>query len=318
MDFSIQFDTHLSGICTAVAGFGVFDGVHPGHSLIIRTAAEMASSAGALPAALTFVPHPRAVIPGSTPPGLLISVPQRLRLLRQAGAEVTGIINFTPEFGAMEPEEFLEALLRIPGFKLRGLCVGEDWRFGRGGKGDAELLDRFAQKNGLLFRAVKRLERQGINISSSVIRERAGAGDLAGAAEILGRDLTLSGIVEKGFRVAGSQLNAPTANLHLAHDLLVPDGVYAGAAEFENTIYPAVLNIGFAPTYNVNERRVEVHLLDFSGELYGRELEVSLFARLRPEKKFPSPAELKEQIVKDIANTAAIFKDRFTSGGYKK
>lgn len=311
MDFSIQFDTQLPAGCSAVAGFGVFDGVHPGHRLIIRTASEMALAAGARPAALTFVPHPRAVIPGNSAPGLIVSVPQRLRLLRQAGAEVTGVINFTPEFGATEPVEFLEALLRIPGFRIAGICVGEDWRFGCRGKGDAELLERFSRQHGLLFQAVKRLERNGINISSSVIRERAGAGDLAGAAEILGRDLTLSGTVEKGFRIATSQLNAPTANLRLAHGLLVPDGVYAGAAGFEKKTYPAVLNIGFAPTYNVNERRIEVHLLDFSGELYGRELEVSLFSRLRPEKKFPSPAELKEQIVKDIANTAAIFKDRF-------
>ena len=312
MDFSIQFDTQLSAGCTVVAGFGVFDGVHPGHKLIIRSAAEMARSAGAVPAAVTFVPHPRAVIPGMSAPEAIISVDERLRLLREAGAEITGVIDFTADFCALEPEEFLESLLRVPGFKVAGICVGEDWRFGKQGKGDAQLLDSFAREHGLLFKAVKRLELGGVNISSSVIRERAAAGDLAGAAEILGRDLTLSGTVEEGFRVAGSQLNAPTANLRLDHGLLVPDGVYAGSAAAEGKIYPAVLNIGMAPTYNVNVRRIEVHLLGFSGVLYGKKLEVTLFERLRPEKKFPSPEALKEQIVKDIANTAALYRSRFT------
>ena len=307
MDFSIQFDTYLAPGTPAVAGFGVFDGVHPGHRLIISEVVRMAEKQNALPVAVTFVPHPRAVIPGGSAPELIISVPERLRQLRLAGAQAAGIIEFTPDFGSMEPEAFLERLLHLKEIKLSGICVGEDWRFGKKGKGDAALLEKFARDNGLGFQAVKRLTCDGGNISSSVIRELAGKGDLAGAAKILGRPLTLSGTVVQGFRIAGSQLNAPTANLQIDHGLLVPDGVYAGAAETEGGSFAAVLNIGLAPTYNVNERRIEVHLLHFEGSLYGKSLTVKLFQYLRPERKFPTPAELREQIGKDIAQADFIY-----------
>lgn len=307
MDFSIQFDTYLAPGTPLVAGFGVFDGVHPGHRLIVRKVVEMAERCGALPAAVTFVPHPRAVIPGGTAPEAIISVPERIAQLRLAGARAVGIIDFTPEFGAMAPEAFLEALLHFKEFKLAGICVGEDWRFGKMGKGDACMLSRFARDNGFGFQAVERLTCGGCNISSSVIRELAAKGDLEGAAKILGRPLTLSGTVVQGFRIAGSQLNAPTANLRLDHGLLVPDGVYAGAAVTEKGPFAAVLNIGMAPTYDVNERRIEVHLLNFEGSLYDKPLTVKLFKYLRPERKFPSPAELREQIGKDIAQADFIY-----------
>ena len=315
MDFSIQFDTLDAPGSGVVMGFGVFDGVHPGHRLIIRNVCEMAASAGAVPAAVTFVPHPRAVLPGQSAPGLIISVEERLRQLRAAGAQAAGVIDFTPEFGAMEPERFLEGLLEDPQFTLKGIWVGEDWRVGSRGRGDAQLLERFCKERGLLFRAVKRLEYQGINISSSTIRELAAAGELEKAAQILGRELELSGTVVKGFRIAGKELAAPTANLHLDHGLIVPDGVYAGEAFVEGIPHAAVLNIGFAPTYGVEERRVEVHLLDFSGDLYGRQLRVKLLKYLRPERKFESPEQLRMQITQDIAQATVIYNNRRNNGG---
>lgn len=313
MDFSIRFDTPVPAGRDVVMGFGVFDGVHPGHRLIIRHVCEMAAEAGAVPAAVTFVPHPRAVLPGMTPPELIISVEERLKQLRAAGALLTGIIDFTAAFGALEPERFLEDLAADPSFTLKGICVGEDWRFGNRGKGDAELLERFCRERGLLFRGVKRLTCDGINISSSTIREFAGAGELEKAAKILGRDLELSGTVVRGFQAAGKELDAPTANLRLDHGLLFPDGVYAGAACVENRQFPAVLNIGVAPTYAVKERRVEVHLLNFKGDLYGKKLQVKLWGYLRKERKFPSPEALKEQITRDIAQATVIYNNN--SGG---
>lgn len=315
MDFSIKFDTLPGGRPEIAAGFGVFDGVHPGHRLIISTVAAMAAENGALPAAVTFVPHPRAVIPGMEAPPLIISVDERRKRLREAGAAVTGIIPFSPGFGAMAPECFLDALLRMSAFELTGICVGEDWRFGCRGKGDAELLERFCRRNGLGFKAVSRLKAGSVNISSSVIRELAGKGDLAGAAAILGRELELSGSVVKGFRVAGRELAAPTANLELDHGLIVPDGVYAGLCCRSGKSYCAVLNIGMAPTYGVDRRRVEVHLTGFNGDLYGERITVKLLSHLRPERKFPSPAELKEQIIHDIAEATVIYNKFVQKGG---
>ena len=307
MDFSIQFDTPGAPEQGVVMGFGVFDGVHPGHRLIISTVRDMAAQCGAVPAAVTFVPHPRAVLPGMEAPELIISVEERLKQLRLAGARITGVIPFTPAFGALGPEEFLQKLLEDPGFTLKGICVGEDWRFGKQGKGDAAMLAEFCSRHGLLFRAVERLTYQGTNISSSAVRQLAGAGELDKASALLGRKISLSGTVVRGFRIAGRELAAPTANLQLEHGLIVPDGVYAGCARVEGKKYPAVLNIGVAPTYGVQERRVEVHLLQFAGDLYGKKLAVELLGYLRQEQKFPSPAALKEQITRDIAQATVIY-----------
>jgi riboflavin kinase/FMN adenylyltransferase len=315
MDFSIKFDSLSDGRPEIAVGFGVFDGVHPGHRLIISCVAAMAAERGALPAAVTFVPHPRAVIPGMEAPPLIISVEERLQQLRAAGAALTGIIPFTPSFGAMEPESFLTSLLRSPAFALTGICVGEDWRFGCGGKGNAAMLERFCSRNGLSFKAVKRLKAGDVNISSSVIRELAGKGDLAGAAGILGRELELSGSVVKGFRVAGKELEAPTANLELDHGLIVPDGVYAGSCCREGKNFTAVLNIGMAPTYGVGRRRIEVHLIGFNGDLYGEKITVKLLGYLRPERKFSSPEELKKQITRDIAEASVIYNKFVQKGG---
>ena len=315
MDFSIQFDTQVPSGSPAVAGFGVFDGVHPGHRLIIREATALASERGALTAAVTFVPHPRQVISGAEEPGLIISVAERVKQLRLAGADITGIIDFTPGFAALEPEVFLEQLLKVPEIRLAGICVGEDWRFGRKGMGDAAMLERFCRERGLLFRALPRLYCGSVNISSSMIRTLAGKGDLAGAAEILGRPLALTGKVVHGFQAAGKELAAPTANLELDHGLIVPDGVYAGAVVRKGKIHAAVLNIGMAPTYNVNFRRVEVHLLNFKEQLYGENLEVRLLKYLRGERKFPSVEMLREQIHKDIAETESLYKSLTISEG---
>ena len=315
MDFSIQFDTQVPSGRAAVAGFGVFDGVHPGHRLIIREAAALAAERNALTAAVTFVPHPRQVISGAEEPGLIISVAERVKQLRLAGADITGIIDFTPGFAALEPEVFLEQLLKISEIRLAGICVGEDWRFGRKGMGDAAMLERFCRERDLLFRAVPRLYCGSVNISSSMIRQLAGKGDLAGAAEILGRPLTLTGKVVHGFQAAGKELAAPTANLELDHGLIVPDGVYAGAVRRQGKLHAAVLNIGMAPTYNVYVRRVEVHLLNFKADLYGENLEVRLLKYLRGERKFPSVEMLREQIHKDIAETESLYKSLTISEG---
>ena len=315
MDFSIQFDTPVAPERGVVIGFGVFDGVHPGHRLIMHNVCEMAESVNAVPAAVTFVPHPRQILSGADSPGLLISVDERLKQLRTAGAESVGIISFTPDFAALTGDEFLNGLLKDPGFTLKGICVGEDWRFGKGGRGEAQLLAEFCRKHDLLFRAVKRLTLNGINISSSAVRELAAQGEIAKAAQLLGRDLELSGTVVQGFRIAGKELAAPTANLKLDHGLMLPDGVYAGAVTIEEGSFAAVLNIGIAPTYSVNERRVEVHLLNFSGPLYGKKLTVRVLGYLRPEKKFPSPAALKEQIVRDIARASEIYENMSNTGG---
>ena len=308
MDFSITFAGLPAGRPALVTAFGVFDGVHPGHRLIISETCAMAAERGALPAAVTFVPHPRSVVgPAPCVPELLIGVEERLKRLRACGAAVTGIIDFTPDFGALEPGAFLNALLRRREFELAGICVGEDWRFGRQGRGDAAFLERFCAAEGLVFKAVKRLKCGGADISSSAVRALLRRGELAEGTRMLGAFPVLAGTVSPGFHIAGKELNAPTANLELEYGVLPPDGVYAGRSRVEGKIFPAVMNIGVAPTYGAGTRRIEIHLQGFSGDLYYRSLSVELLGFLRPERKFGSPAELREQIVRDCADALAIF-----------
>ncbi len=313
MDFSITFDGLPGGVPKLAIAFGVFDGVHPGHRLIVAETCKLARERGGVGAAVTFVPHPRAVVgkPGDAPPELLISVEERLKRLVACGAAATGVIGFTPEFGALEPEVFLAGLFRRRDFELAGICVGEDWRFGRQGRGDAALLKEFCAANNLGFKAVKRLRHGARDISSSAIRALLRQGKLDEARGMLGSAPSLAGTVIAGFHIAGKELDAPTANLKLEYGVLPPDGVYAGSAEIRGRRFPAVMNIGFAPTYGGSERRIEIHLPGFSGNLYGSFLTVELLGFLRPERKFDSPGALKEQIVLDISGANKIFNQNY-------
>ena len=285
-----------------IVAAGVFDGVHRGHAEIIRAASAAAEETGARVMALTFHPHPRALLSPGSAPALLVPEEERVRLLRAAGAHGCCFINFTAECAGLPPEEFLRRLRGNGLFSVSGICVGSRWRFGAGGAGGAGVLKKFCGENGWLFRPVDELTCGGVTISSSAIRAAAAAGDLERAAAMLGRDLRLYGTVERGFGIAGPRLSAPTANLKLAAGVLPPDGVYCGSASAEGGTYPAVVNIGVAPTFaEAGTRRIEVHLLDFSGSLYGASMSVALRRFLRPERKFASPEDLKRQIALDIS-----------------
>ena len=283
-----------------VLALGVFDGVHTGHRKIISNAAALAAKSGALPVAVTFVPHPREIL--GEPPQLLVPVEERRRLLIEAGAWTTGTINFSPEIAALEPEEFLEKLTAE--VNPAGIVVGEHWRFGRGGRGNGELLKSFAASHDMEFLPCPELEMEGETVSSTAIRRHIAAGDLERATAMLGRPPAICGRVISGYGDASRRLDSPTANLDITCGIVPPDGVYAGKVNCDGSSYAAAINIGFSPTFDgerdKNERRIEVHLLDFNGSLYGRELAVSLLKYLRPERRFDSVEELKKQIAGDI------------------
>ena len=305
----IKFDETLSGRETLVLGLGVFDGVHLGHRRIMAELQEMAVRCNAIPAAVTFYPHPRAVLCPDDPPQLLLPLEERLRLLRNAGARLTGVIDFTQEFSCVEAEDFLNHLLNDSGFRLAGICVGSRWRFGRGGLGDRELISRFAAEKKIEFSPCQELVIGGETVSSSAVRRSTAAGYLEHARAMLGRAVRVFGKVRHGNQVAGSVLSAPTANLDITCGVLPPDGVYSGRVKVGSCWYPAAVNIGFSPTFQVNRRRVEAHLLDFSGSLYGEELELELLNFLRKEQTFPSPEELMKQIKLDIARVRKDFEN---------
>jgi riboflavin kinase / FMN adenylyltransferase len=264
---------------------GTFDGVHLGHRRVL----EAAVAAALAPTVVTFDPHPRVAFGYAVE--LLTPLQRRLELIDEAGIEETLVVEFDLDLAQLEPEEFAERVLLPIGTEV--VVAGSDFRFGRGRSGDLDLLRRL----GFDARTVPLVE----NVSSSRIRDLLRAGEIERAARLLGRPPEVEGTVVAG-DARGGTLGFPTANLRLEADLLVPAyGIYAGAADGQR----AAISIGTNPHYGGAERRVEAHLLDFEGDLYGRRLVLQLWRRLRDEQSFGSEEELVAQIARDVEQTRA-------------
>jgi riboflavin kinase/FMN adenylyltransferase len=268
---------------------GTFDGVHLGHRAVVRAAVDAGRSADLIPTVVTFHPHPRTVLGDRVE--LLATLERRLELLADAGVEDVLVVEFSSEIADLEPEEFAQQYLL--GIGAQAVVAGTGFRFGRQRAGDLELLRRL----GLDARQVPLVE----GVSSTRIRQLAHAGDVDGAARLLGRPLEVEGKVVSGDQRGGA-LGFPTANLAVDPDVLVPGfGIYAGAAGERR----AAISIGVNPHYGGTERRVEAYLLDWTGDLYGERIVLELWRRLRDERAFGSEAELVDQIARDVEETRA-------------
>jgi riboflavin kinase/FMN adenylyltransferase len=264
---------------------GTFDGVHLGHRRVL----DAVEAAGLVSTVVTFDPHPRVALGYEVE--LLATLERRLELLEQAGIEETLVVEFDLELARLEPEEFVEAVLRPIGAEV--VVAGMNFRFGRSRSGDLGLLGGL----GFDVRAVPLVE----GVSSSRVRELLRAGEVERAARLLGRPVEVEGTVVAG-DARGGTLGFPTANLRPDPLLLVPAfGIYAGAAEEGR----AAISIGTNPHYGGEERRIEAFLLDFEGDLYGRRLVLQLWRRLRDERVFESEDALVAQIAKDVEETRA-------------
>ena len=265
---------------------GTFDGVHRGHLRVI----DAARKAGLRTAVVTFDPHPRAVLGGQIE--LLATLERRLELLEAAEVEDVLVLRFEEQLAALSADEFAERILR--GIGAETVAAGETFRFGRGREGDLELLERL----GFDARRVPLVA----NVSSSRIRQLLHAGETGRAAALLGRPPEVEGIVVRGDG-RGRELGFPTANLDVPEGLLVPpDGVYAGWTHDRQT----AVSIGTNPQFDGLERRVEAHLLDFDGDLYGARLVVELWDTLREQRRFDSLDELVAAIGDDVERTRAV------------
>ena len=264
---------------------GTFDGVHLGHRAVLAAAI----AAGLDATTVTFEPHPRIAFGYEVE--LLTTLERRLELIGEAGIAEALVVQFDHEFSQQSPEEFVERVLRPLGAEV--VVAGGNFRFGRGREGDLETL----RELGIDARAVPLVE----GVSSSRIRDLLRAGEIERAAKLLGRPPELDGPVVSG-DARGDTLGFPTANLRLDPQLLVPAyGIYAGAA----LDHRAAISIGTNPHYGGTERRVEAHLLDYEGDLYGRRLVVQLWRRLRDEAQFEREEELVAQIARDVEETRA-------------
>jgi riboflavin kinase/FMN adenylyltransferase len=264
---------------------GVFDGVHRGH----RSVFDALTETDLAPTVITFDPHPRLVLGYGVE--LLTTLDRRLELFADAGIEDALVLGFTHELQQQEPEEFADGILHAIGADT--VVAGEDFRFGHRRRGDLA----FLEEQGFAVVSVPELE----GVSSTRIRELLHAGDMAGAAQMLGRPAEVDGVVVIGDERGGT-LGFPTANVAVDPALLVPAfGIYSGAARGGR----AAISIGTNPHYGGLERRIEAHLLDFEGDLYGQRLVVELWQRLRDERAFGSEEELIAQIGRDVEQTRA-------------
>ena len=276
---------------------GFFDGLHLGHQRVI-----LGGKIPHLPSAtavLTFRDHPLSILHPEKHPALITGLPHKIRVLERWGIGFTITLPFDESRSQQEPSAFLGELTgAFPG--LQTVSVGPNWRFGKNRSGDVELLARWCSERKILLDNPDPVLHAGVRISSSRIREAIHKGNLGDASEMLGRPFTLLGRVVHGDG-RGKEIGFPTANLRTDDECLPPDGVFAGRALLhKNQTFPAAINLGTRPTFNGRDRRVEAHLIGYSGDLTGSEIDLEFHRLIRPEMKFSNTQALSEQIKSDL------------------
>ncbi len=298
-----RLPSSVSGTAVTV---GVFDGVHRGHQRLLAELVARAAPSGLAPAVATFDPHPLAVLAPEMAPRMLTSISHRLEILEGIGIGVVGVMPFS-EVREMEADEFVTEVL-LERLRANLVVVGENFRFGKGGKGSSESLRRAGSRHGFSVEVVGLLgadalsDSSGDPINSSRIRRCLAEGRTGEAAELLGRPFELRGTVIRGEQ-RGAELGIPTANLEISPGMSMPAiGIYAVWAEFDSERHPAAVNIGVRPTFGESRLMTEAHLLDFSGDLYGKRMKLCFVGdRIRTEIRFGSVDELLAQVGRDIA-----------------
>ena len=289
---------------------GNFDGVHLGHQVVVRRAVEEARSRGMRAVAVTFDPHPRAVLRPGSEPKLLTVLEVREELLLGCGVDEVRVLRFDLELSKKSPGDFVREVL-IGELGAGVVVVGENFRFGYKASGDVKDLDRHMRDAGGEAYAVPtyvlgEAAGSGEAINSTRIRKLLHDGEAREAARLLGRPYSLRGVVVEGDK-RGHALGFPTANVLPGSVALVPGrGVYAGHVRVGEERYGACTNVGVAPTFERRESRVEAYLLNYEGDLYGEVIDVTFEERLRPEKQFSGVYELKEQIARDVAEARRV------------
>ncbi|MCL6558343.1 MAG: bifunctional riboflavin kinase/FAD synthetase [Firmicutes bacterium] len=287
-----------------VIGMGNFDGVHVGHQKLISEMVSMAEEIDGTPAVFTFHPHPLAVLNPENSPLLLISQQAKQRIMAKLGVEVLLLVPFDIDFARLLPEDFIRSVLHEE-IGVKGIVVGYNYTFGHRGQGTPEMLERYSTVFDYRLRVIPPVEVDGQPVSSTLIRGLLAKGEVDRAQKCLGFYPFVEGRVVTGDR-RGSTLGFPTANLEIDEELLVPaNGVYSSKVYVDGEVYLGVTNIGVKPTFEVNRRNIEVHLLDFYQDLYGKHIKVAFTRRLREEKRFKTPSDLVKQIELDIVQARA-------------
>ena len=289
---------------------GVFDGVHLGHQAVISTSAKHADAENGTAVVVTFDPHPEKVLRPEAAPHLLTATQHKIELIRKLGVRHLLIIHFDSEFAATPPQDFVQQLVSSSK-PLREICVGHEWAFGKNRAGNLDLLKRLGIESHFNVVGIPPVKINGAVVSSTAIRQAVERGDFTKAAGMLGRDYTILGTVVRGDNL-GKKIGFPTANLSAHSEQFPPNGVYLAEALLDGKLCPGLVNLGFRPTIasGKSERVLEIHLLDFKEDIYGRDLEVKFIQFLRPEKKFDGLDALVAQIRRDVAQARELLAER--------
>ena len=282
-----------------VVTIGNFDGVHLGHRAILARVLQRARELAGQAVAITFNPHPLKVLRPEMNLPLLTTSDQKLALLAASGLDGVVVLPFTHELAALSARDFIKQYF-CERLQVREVVVGHDYRFGRGREGDIDLLTEMGKIHSFTVQVVWAVEAEGAVVSSSLIRALLRLGKVAEAARLLGRPYAVGGRVVRGKGRGAKLLGVPTANLRPDNELLPASGIYAVRVRRGAETFPGVANIGTCPTFDNQELSLEVHLLEFQGDLYGENLEVQFVGRLREERRFPSLEALAAQIRADI------------------
>lgn len=285
---------------------GVFDGVHLGHKFLISQLVEQSRQQNLLSGVITFRQHPQEVLQPRTKLPFLTDLTERSELLRNEGVEVVVPLSFAVESARLGARQFVSLLKKY--LRMCGLVVGADFALGQNREGNADTLRALGQEMNFSVMVVPAVMIDGEVVSSTAIRDALAGGDMKKVRNLAGRPFSLHGCVVTGAG-RGVALGFPTANLGITLEQALPaDGVYACWTYIDGQVYQSMTNIGQNPTFGDRKRAVEVYVVDYHGDLYGRELKIDIMERLRDEKKFNTVAELKQQMAEDVKHGEVILK----------
>jgi len=291
---------------SAAVTIGNFDGVHLGHQKILRNVLERARAANLTSAVLTFYPHPARVLRPEAAPALIEMLDQRLAAIDSIGIYAAFVARFDAELAKLTPEDFVQRFL-VDAMRAKAVLIGGNFRFGHKQAGDAQMLADLGRRLGFEVEIVPPVTADGVVVSSSAIRGALRDGKVDDARRMLGRPFALAGKIQTGTG-QGSKLVVPTLNLATKQELLPKNGVYATEAVIGGNVYRAATNVGVRPTFDGSRTTIESHLLDFNDTLTSGNLEIRFWARLRDERKFSSPTELRDQVLRDIDHAKEYFR----------
>lgn len=283
---------------------GNFDGVHLGHQEILKRTVETAHVKGRDAVVYTFDPHPRVVLHRAPEIPRITTPRERAEILEELGIDVLILAEFTREFAAQRPEDFVQNIL-VEELGARNLFIGENYRFGKDRAGTPLTLKKMAFEFGFTVHVIPPVSVGNSRVSSSRIREHLLRGEIRQATILLGREFTIEGRVIHGHH-RGKALGFPTANIKPEVKLHPPEGVYVVYCRVGETTYPGVMNIGYNPTFKDRRVSYEVHILDFSEDIYGQTVRVNFVERLREEMTFSNVDDLREQIRKDVLKSREV------------